>query len=104
MPSTRCLFEVGSYQEEFVTGLQEAWEMSQKQVKKVQQRQQRNYDQSAKPVILRVGDRVFLHVPSAKQGKAHKFARPFRGPYRIINLYNNGADIRPVDRPQQATT
>ena len=49
-------------------------------------------------------ERVFLYVPSAKQGKAHKFARPFRGPYRIINLYDNGADIRPVDRPQQATT
>ena len=43
-------------------------------------------------------------VPSCKQGKAHKFARPFRGPHRIVNLYDNGADIRPVDRPQQATT
>ena len=100
VPATRCLFEVGSYQEELVTGLQEAWGMAQKQVKKVQQRQKRNYDQSVKPVILRVGDRVFLHVPSAKQGIAHKFARPFRGPYQIIN----GADIHPVDRPQQATT
>ena len=65
--------------------------------------QQRNYNRHAQPVSLRVGEQVFLHVPSAKQGKAHKFARPFRGPYRIVNLYDNGADIRLVDRPQQAT-
>lgn len=46
---------------------------------------------------------MFLFVPSIKQGKAHKFARPFRGPYRIMQLYENGADIRPVDHPQAET-
>ena len=104
VPATRCRFEIGSYLEELVTSLQEAWEIARSQVKRAQKRQQRNYDKTAKPVPLRKGDRVFLYVPSAKQGKAHKFARPFRGPYRIINLYDNGADIRPVDCPQQATT
>ena len=34
-------------------------------------------------------DRVYLHVPSVKRGKAHKFTRPFRGPYRILHLYDN---------------
>ena len=46
---------------------------------------------------------MFLFVPSIKQGKAHNFARPFRGPYRVVSLYENGADIRPVDRPKQST-
>ena len=54
-------------------------------------------------VTLRKGDRVYLHVPSAKQGKAHKFARPFRGPYQIISLYDNGADKRPVNKAHQDT-
>ena len=103
LPATRSQFDVGSYQEELVIGLQEAWEMARAHVKKAQRRQQRNYDKRATPVTLRKGDRVYLHVPSAKQGKAHKFARPFRGPYRIVSLYNNGADIRPVDKPHQDT-
>ena len=104
MPATRHQFDVGSYQEELVTGLQKAWELARQQVKKAQQRQRRNYDRTAGPVKLRVGDRVYLYIPTAKRGKAHKFARPFRGPYRVVHLYDNGADIRPVDKPQQATT
>ena len=101
VPATRYRFEIGSYQEELVTYQQEVWEIARSQVKRAQKRQQRNYDKTAKCVPLRKGDQVFLYVPSAKQGKAHKFARPFRGPYLIINLYDNGADIRLV---QQATT
>ena len=48
------------------------------------------------------GDRVFVFKPAAKSGKAYKFARPFHGPYRIVKLYDNGADVRPVDRSQEA--
>ena len=77
--------------------------MARDQVKKAQKRQKKNYDRKSGDVSLRVGDRVFLFVPSMKQGKAHKFARPFRGPYRVVSLYENGADIRPVDRPKQST-
>ena len=63
-----------------MTGLQEAWELARVHVQKAQRRQQKVYNQTAKPVSLCVGDRVYLHVPSAKQRKAHKFARPFKGP------------------------
>ena len=49
------------------------------------------------------GDRVFVFKPAAKSGKAYKFARPFHGPYRIVKLYDNGVDVWPVDRPQEAT-
>ena len=84
-----------------MTGLQEAWELARVHVQKTQRRQQKAYNQTAKPVSLCVGDWVYLHVPSAKQGKAHKFARPFKGPYHVLNLYDNGADIRLVDHPHQ---
>ena len=48
---------------------------------------------------LKVDDRVFLQVPLLKKGSAYKFARQFRGPYRVLQLYDNGADIRLVDKP-----
>ena len=99
VPALREQFDIGSYQEELVTDLQAAWELARSNVKKAQQRQQRNYGKGSKPVFLRVGDRVYLHVPSIKRGKAHKFARPFTGPYRILGLYDNGADIRSIDHP-----
>ena len=50
-----------------------------------------------------IGDRVFVYMPAAKYVKAYKLSRPFHGPYRIITLHNNGADVKSVDRPQDAT-
>ena len=49
-----------------------------------------------------VGDRVFVYKPGAKTGKAYKFAKPFHGPYRILTLYEGGADVTLVDRPREA--
>jgi len=103
VPVERCTLDVGSYQEEFVTGLRDAWELAREQIRRAQECQQRNYNQHAQPASLRVRDRVFFHVPSAKRGKAHKFASPFRGPYHMIHLYENGVNIHPVEHPQQAT-
>ena len=78
--------------------------MARNQLKKAQKCQKRNYDWKSEDISLRVGDCVFLFITSMKQGKAHKFARPFRGPYRVVILYENGAHIRPLDRPEQSTT
>ena len=86
-----------------MVGLGEAWDLAWSNVKKAQKRQKKNYDRTSKDVPLKGGDRVFLFVPAMKQGKAHKFARPYQGPYRVVELYANGADICPVDRPQQST-
>ena len=102
-PRERGNVDVSSYREALVTDLSEAWKLAQAQTKKAQRKQKANYDRTAKEPPLRVGDRVFLYVPSAKRGKAHKFARPFKGPYRVVHLYDNGADIRPVDRPRADT-
>ena len=102
-PVERGYTDLNSYREELVLGLGEAWDLARSNVKKAQKRQKKNYDRTLKDVPLKVGDRVFLFVPAMKQGKAHKFARPYRRPYRVVELYANGADIRPVDRPQQST-
>ena len=39
-------------------------------------------------------------MPAAKVTKAYKFARPFHGPYRIIEQSDTGVVICPLDKPQ----
>ena len=39
-------------------------------------------------------------MPGAKRGKAYKFARAFHGPYRILEVVDNGVMVRSVDRPR----
>ena len=48
-----------------------------------------------------LGDRVFVYKPAAKSCKSYKFVRPFQGPYRIIQLYDGGADVTLVDKPEE---
>ena len=98
-PVDRSEINLESYGSELVVRMSEAWELAQRHIKKAQRRQKTYHDRNSRSVPLQVGDRVSLHVPAAKQGRAHKFAHPFRGPYRVIELYKNGADIRPVGCP-----
>ena len=60
-------------------------------------RQKQKFGRHSKPPNYRVGQRVFVYMPAAKQGKAHKFAHPFHGPYRIMEVCETGASVCPVD-------
>ena len=51
------------------------------------------YDRQLKLSKFSVGDRVFVYVPAAKACKAYKFARPFHGPYRIIEQNEIGVVV-----------
>ena len=55
------------------------------------------FDRKAREPSLQVDDWVFFN-PAAHAGKEYKFSRPFNGPYQILKLYKNGADIRLVDK------
>ena len=53
------------------------------------------------PVQLRtfVEDaRVFVYMP-ANFSTAYKLARPYRGPYSVVRVVENGVEVRPVDKP-----
>ena len=39
-------------------------------------------------------------MSAAKATKAYQFARPFHGPYRIIEQSDTGVTVRPIDKPQ----
>ena len=77
-----------------------AWELARENVKRAQKQQKRQYDRHARPKDFKPGDRVFVYMPGAKRGKAYKFAQAFHGPYRILEVVDNGVMVRPVDRPR----
>lgn len=99
-PVTRMEYNLDTYKGEVATRLQEAWHLTQDQVKKAQKRQKSTFDRQARQPTYSVGERVFVYMPAAKASKAYKFARPFYGPYRVVT-YNTGLEVRPVDRPIQ---
>ena len=101
-PIPQAEVDLVTYTEQVVQGLTEAWGLAQSHVHRAQDRQKKVHDQHAVAPSFQVRDRVFLYESAAKSSKAHKFARPFSGPHRIVCLYQNGADIRPVDKPQKA--
>lgn len=101
-PIDRCYLDADDYKSELVLNLSEAWERAQQNVRKAQKKQRKQHDKRVRMPKFAVGDRVFVYKPSAKTGKAYKFAKPFHGPYRILVLYEGGADVTLVDRPREA--
>ena len=97
---TRYQVDLDDYKLELTDSLTQAWKLAQSQIKKAQKHQKLYYDRHAKTPKFCVGDRVFVYMPSAKKGKAHKFARPFHGPFRVIELTANDAKVCPVNRPK----
>lgn len=77
----------------------EAWELAQRNIARAQKRQKAVYDRKSQPLSFQEGERVFLYKPAEKTRKARKFARPFHGPYRIMELESNTAKLRHVDDP-----
>ena len=80
-PTELCYLEVDDYRAELVQNLSEAWERARKDVRKAQRKQQKHLNKRVRMPNFVVGDQVFVYKPSAKTGKAYKFAKPFYGPY-----------------------
>ena len=99
-PINRRYVEIDDYKSELVAGLSEAWELARTHVQQAQRRQKKSYDRRSRDPLYQVGDRVFLYMPAAKTGTAHKLARPFHGPYRVLEVTHSDVRVVPVDRPQ----
>ena len=92
------LTDLREYGSELAKQMSEAWELARDQVKCAQKRQKMCYDQKAKPPQFLMGNRVLLYKPAEKTGEGRKLARPYHGPYRIIELAVNNAQIRKLDK------
>ena len=46
---------------------------------------------------------MFVFMPGMKSGPAYKLSCPYKGPYRIMGMYPNGAEVVLIDRPKEPT-
>ena len=79
--------------------MSEAWELAQLQITRTQKKQKTAYDRGTSGKPFQSGERVFLFKPAEQTGARRKFARPFHGPYRLLEVSSNTARICPVDQP-----
>ena len=86
------------YGAELASQMAEAWDLARQCIHKAQKRQKDVYDRKVRPPNFKVGDRVFLFKPADKTGPLRKFARPYHGPFRVVEMDVNTAKIRRVDR------
>ena len=91
--------DVDDYKSEFATSLSEAWKLARSNIEQAQTRQKKQYDKRAREVDLREGDRVMVYMPAAVQGKDHKLARPYHGPYRVLTVTPTNAEVRLISDP-----
>ena len=101
IPIKRSELSLDTYKGELVSELMEAWDSAQKNVQKAQKAQKRAYDRKSKETGFEIGERVFVYMPKEKLTKAYKFARPFHGPCRVVEVLDTGVSVRPVHRPQE---
>lgn len=101
-PVNGMYVEIDEYKSELTVGLTEAWKLAREHVLKAQRHQKKFHDRHSRMTSCRVGDRIFVLMPAAKAGKAHKFARPFHRPYCVLEVTTNNARVVPVSKPEDA--
>ena len=102
-PRSAYQLDFHDYGAELVAHLSDAWALARDNIKAAQTKQKRQYDHKSSVSKLKVNDGVMVHFPSAAQGKAWKLARPYFGPYQIISLTPNNAEVQLVDQPDGET-
>ena len=90
-----------TYSAEVMSNLQGAWDTTRTIIQKAQAKQKRFHDRKAKAPNYHKGQRVFVHMPWAKQGKAYKFARPYHGPYHVVAVHDTGVSVCSIDNPSK---
>ena len=81
--------------------LSSAWENAQKHIATAQSNQKRYYDCRADEKRVRKGDRVMVFMPAETQGRDRKLARPYHGPYRVLNVTPTNVEVSLIDKPKE---
>ena len=99
----RINLDASDYIREISLRISSAWNTAKTRIKEAQKKQKHQHDKKARDPRIFKGDRVFVHSPAEKCGKAYKFARPFKGLYRVVKLFPNEAELSLVDKPNGST-
>ena len=96
-PVQRDSMQLDDYNSRLVRAMSETWELARQSINKAQDKQ-KLHDKTARNAEFKVGDRVFAFMPAMKTKPAYKLAWPYKGPYRIIQLYPSGAELLLIDK------
>ena len=99
-PLHRSDIKLDDYKSTMVRERGTAWDLAKETIGKAQKRQKRQHDKHTKNADFRVGERAFVLMPATKTGPLRKLARPFKGPYRVVTLHPNGADLHLIEKPR----
>ena len=99
-PLGRTLVNIANYREKVLRNMRMAWDLAKENIKKAQKKQKSNYDRHSREPTFRVGDRMFLHTPSARLGPAYKFSLPYKGPYRLVDMADNVASLQLIGQSE----
>lgn len=91
--------DIDDYKEELTDCLSTSWKLAKTNIEGAQEKQKKAYDKRAREHHYCIGDRGMIHMPSAVTGKAWKLARPYHGPYRVLNVTPTNIEARLVDDP-----
>ena len=80
--------------------LSSAWELARKSLQQAQKKQKTQHDCKVSTQPFRKGESAFLYKPAEKTGERRKLARPSHGPYRVLEVGNNSANIAHIDWPK----
>ena len=102
-PRERANTDADDYTREITLRMSTAWKTAQDRIKEAQKKQKCHHDKKAKDPRVFEGDRVFVYSPAERSGKAYKFARPFKGPYRVMKMLPSGAELSLIAEPTGPT-
>ena len=88
------------YKLRMVQSMNEAWNLAQSNLKKAQKKQKKQHDRNAD---FKLCDRVYVFMPATKTGPAYKLALQYKGPYCVVQLYENGAELQMIYHPRAQT-
>lgn len=98
-PPSRAQVSVDNYKSEVAQRLQSAWKMARRNIEKAQKDKRNIMTTMLKKLPTKLSKEYFLYTPSAKSRQSYKFALPYKGPFHVLVVKDNVAEIQNVDRP-----
>lgn len=90
---------------EWIMSLNKAWDLAVHNIKQAQEHQKEYYDAHRKEITFHAGDKVYLHNNRVAEGCTPKFAMPWHGPYRIVDVPGKGVyRITNMANPEDSQT
>ena len=95
--------DVDDYKSALTFDLSEACSLAKSNVKQAQIEQKEMYDNNSRQPLIQIGDKIMVFTHSEKRGTTWKLARPFYGPYRVVDLTPTNAEVWLIDKPEDPT-